>query len=185
MYLDTVPNRNSPPAILLRELCGRGANYCLVETAPGGSAFCGVDCSAGQGCPHGYQCADVVVAYSGSRCRADSECPPDSNLPCHSEADCPRGGQCVKASGQQVGACAGRCDVAEGDVLGYCSCQQDTDCAQGTCSQGACTLSRKPCVTDTDCRPVRCVDFKGVGGCLIGQNCAPDEGLTCAEVAPR
>jgi hypothetical protein len=91
----------------------------------------------------------------------------------------------VKAASQDVGACAGRCDVAEGEVLGYCSCQQDADCAQGTCSQGACTLSRKPCVTDSDCRPVRCVELNGAGGCLIGRNCAPDEGLTCAEVVPR
>lgn len=167
------------------QVCGRGANYCLEETAVPGSAFCGVDCSEGQGCPNGYRCADVVVAYSGARCRSDAECPPDPSLPCQEDTDCRRGGQCVKGSGQAVGACAGRCDVAEGDVLGYCSCQQDPDCAQGTCSQGACTLSRKPCVTDSDCRPVRCVDFNGAGGCLIGQNCAPEEGLTCAEVVPR
>ncbi|KFE62540.1 hypothetical protein [Hyalangium minutum] len=167
------------------QVCGRGANYCLVETAPGGGSFCGVDCSGGQVCPNGYQCADVVVAYSRSRCRTDAECSPDPSLPCHEDGDCPHGGGCVKGLGEQVGACAGRCDVAEGDVLGYCSCLLDTDCAQGTCSQGSCTLSRKPCVTDGDCRPVRCVDLRGVGGCLIGQNCAPDEGLTCNEVVPR
>jgi hypothetical protein len=24
----------------------------------------------------------------------------------------------------------------------------------------------------------------GLGGCLVGQNCAPTEGLSCAEVRP-
>jgi hypothetical protein len=37
-------------------------------------------------------------------------------------------------------------------------------------------------VTDQDCRSIRCVDFQGGGGCLIGQNCAPANGLSCTEV---
>ncbi|WP_163992039.1 hypothetical protein [Pyxidicoccus caerfyrddinensis] len=136
------------------QVCGRGANFCLREATSPGTAFCGVDCSQGQGCPHGYQCADVVVAASRARCRSDAEC-------------------------------ADRCVIEEGDVEGFCTCQQDADCVQDACSQGACTVSRRPCTGDADCRPIRCVDSGGVRGCLVGQNCAPEEGLTCAEVAPR
>jgi hypothetical protein len=47
---------------------------------------------------------------------------------------------------------------------------------------GECSISRRKCVGDPDCRTIRCVDFQGAGGCLIGQNCAPANGLTCNEV---
>ncbi|WP_408888882.1 hypothetical protein ACJ2CR_31530 [Myxococcus faecalis] len=167
------------------QVCGRGANFCLRETASPGTAFCGADCSEGQGCPHGYQCADVVVVASRARCRSDAECAPSPALPCREDSHCGRGGQCVKTQGQEVGACAGRCSIAEGDVEGFCTCQQDTDCVQDACSQGTCTVSRRACGSDVDCRPIRCVDHQGAGGCLVGRNCAPEEGLTCAEVAPR
>jgi hypothetical protein len=29
------------------------------------------------------------------------------------------------------------------------------------------------------------VDFGNKGGCLIGQNCKPLEGLTCSDVGPQ
>lgn len=167
------------------QVCGRGANFCLRDTANPGSAYCGADCSAGQGCPNGYQCQDVVVAGGRERCRSDAECAPSPALPCRSDAECARGGRCVKPQGQEAGACAGRCALEEGDVEGFCTCQQDADCVQDACSQGTCTVSRRPCVGDGDCRPIRCVDHQGAGGCFVGQNCAPSEGLTCAEVAPR
>ncbi|NTX02830.1 hypothetical protein [Myxococcus sp. CA040A] len=167
------------------QVCGRGANFCLRETASPGTAFCGADCSEGQGCPHGYQCSDVVVVASRARCRSDAQCAPSPSLPCREDSHCGRGGRCVKSDGQPEGACAGRCSIAEGDVEGFCSCQQDTDCVQDACSQGTCTVSRRSCVGDADCRPIRCVDHEGAGGCFVGRNCAPEEGLTCAEVAPR
>jgi hypothetical protein len=167
------------------QVCGRGANFCLRETASPGSAYCGVDCSQGQGCPNGYQCSDVVVASSRARCRSDAECAPVPSLSCREDPDCGSGGRCVKAPGQEAGACAGRCAVEEGAVEGFCTCQQDADCVQDACSQGTCTVSRRSCTGDADCRPIRCVDSGGVRGCLVGQNCAPGEGLTCAEVAPR
>jgi hypothetical protein len=72
--------------------------------------------------------------------------------------------------------------VSEGDENGFCTCQVDQDCAQETCSAGECSISRRACVTDNDCRAIRCVDFQGGGGCLIGQNCAPADGLSCNDV---
>jgi hypothetical protein len=47
---------------------------------------------------------------------------------------------------------------------------------------GECSISRKRCVTSDDCRSIRCVDFSGAGGCLIGQNCAPASGLSCNDI---
>ena len=166
------------------QVCGSGANFCLRDTANPGNAYCGVDCSAGQSCPSGYQCQDVVVAAGRERCRSDAECAPSPSLPCREAADCGRGGHCVKPAGQEVGACAGRCAIEEGNVEGFCTCLQDADCARDACSQGTCSVSRRPCAGDGDCRPIRCVDHQGGGGCFVGRNCAPAEGLSCAEVAP-
>ena len=82
------------------------------------------------------------------------------------------------------GYCAGACAIDEGDTTGFCTCQVDADCAQETCSLGECSISRRPCTQASDCQqhPIRCVDFEGGGGCLIGQNCAPSSGLSCLEV---
>jgi hypothetical protein len=163
--------------------CGTGANYCLIDTANPGNYFCGVDCSQGQTCPRGYGCQDVIVVYTQWQCTAaNPACPANANLPCASDADCKHGGTCAKASGAATGYCVGQCAIGEGDPTGFCTCQVDSDCAQESCSMGECTISRRKCVNDTDCRSIRCVDFDGVGGCLIGQNCAPDNGLTCLQV---
>ena len=164
-------------------ICGTGANYCLIDTRHPGSFYCGADCSEGQSCPRGYACQDVIVVSTQSQCNAASPaCPSNAALPCASDTDCKRGGTCVKAAGASTGSCAGRCGISEGDTTGFCTCQVDSDCAQETCSKGECNISRKKCVNDTDCRAIRCVDFEGGGGCLIGQNCAPDQGLSCIEV---
>lgn len=167
--------------------CGTGANYCLIDTANPGNFYCGVDCSEGQGCPRGYGCQDVVVVFTRWQCSAaNPACPADPTLPCTSDANCKHGGKCAKtggtADGGGVGFCVGQCSVGEGDPTGFCTCQQDSDCAQETCTMGECSISRRKCVNDTDCRAIRCVDFDGVGGCLIGQNCAPDNGLSCLQV---
>ena len=165
------------------QTCGTGANYCLIDTAHPGNYFCGVDCSEGQTCPRGYSCADVIVVFTQWQCtRANPACPSNAALPCATDADCKRGGTCGKAAGAATGFCSGKCDVAEGDNVGYCSCQVDADCAQETCSAGECSISRRKCVTEQDCRPIHCVDFQGAGGCVIGQNCAPGNGLSCLEV---
>jgi hypothetical protein len=165
------------------QICGSGPNYCLVDTRNPGNSFCGADCSSGQSCPRGYSCEDVIVVLTQWACsRSNPGCPTNPTLPCMTDADCRRGGSCVKSPGQTSGYCGGKCAVSEGDENGFCTCQVDQDCAQETCSAGECSISRRACVTDNDCRAIRCVDFQGGGGCLIGQNCAPADGLSCNDV---
>lgn len=163
-------------------VCGAGPNYCLVDTAHPGNYYCGADCSEGQTCPRGYNCSDVIVVFQQWQCGANKPCAANPNYPCVEDTECPRGGQCVKQPGATSGFCAPRCAVGEGDTIGYCTCLVDGDCAQESCSGGECSISRRSCVTSEDCRAIRCVDFNGAGGCLIGQNCAPSEGLSCLEV---
>jgi hypothetical protein len=161
-------------------LCGSGLNYCLTDTAHPGNFFCGADCSAGQPCPRGYACHDVIVVGlpGTARCLTGSGCAPHPDVPCLADGGCPRGGVCVN------GRCAGQCAVDENDPSGFCTCITDDDCPPETCSAGECSVSRRPCVTDDQCSTFHCVDFGGAGGCLIGQNCAPADGLTCLEVDP-
>jgi hypothetical protein len=164
-------------------VCGTGANYCLIDTANPGNHYCGTDCAEGQSCPRGYACSDVIVVFTQWACtKANPSCPTNAALPCVKDEECKRGGYCSKLPGQASGYCAGRCGIDEGDTTGFCSCQVDSDCAQETCSAGECSISRKKCVNEQDCRPIRCVDFQGGGGCLIGQNCAPSNGLSCLQV---
>ena len=164
-------------------ICGTGPNYCLTDTRNPGNYFCGADCSSGQSCPRGYACQDVIVVVSQWACtRSNPSCPVNAALPCMNDTDCRRGGTCAKQAGQTSGFCAGKCSVDEGDENGFCTCQVDDDCAQETCSAGECSVSRRSCVVDNDCRSIRCVDFQGGGGCFIGSNCAPANGLSCNEV---
>lgn len=165
--------------------CGSGPNFCLVDTAHPGNYFCGADCSEGQSCPRGYACQDVIVVGLPGTTQCDPShpaCPANTQLPCATDDECKFGGSCVKQPGMPNGYCAGVCAAGENDGVGFCTCQTDSDCGQETCSGGECSISRKSCVTNDDCHAIHCVDFNGVGGCLIGQNCAPDEGLTCLEV---
>jgi hypothetical protein len=161
--------------------CGTGANYCITDTRTS-STYCGTDCSEGQTCPRGYGCRDIIVVFTRWACGPNVACPADPALPCTTDAECKRGGTCLKTPGMASGSCAGVCRIREGSTFGFCSCQVDYDCAQESCSGGECTISRKKCVTEQDCRPIRCVDFQNAGGCLIGQNCTPANGLTCVEV---
>ena len=164
-------------------ICGRGANYCLIDTTHPGNYYCGTDCSQGQSCPRGYGCQDVIVVFTQWACsRSNPSCPSNPQMPCVEDKDCRRGGTCAKLPGSNAGLCAGVCSISEGDNDGFCSCLQDTDCAPETCSGGECSISRRKCIGDADCRSIRCVDFEGAGGCLIGQNCAPADGLSCLEV---
>ncbi len=166
-------------------ICGKGPNYCLIDTRHPGNYFCGTDCSQGQSCPRGYACQDVIVVMSQWQCSlANPSCPTNPTLPCATDAECKHGGHCAKAPGMPNGYCAGACAVDEGDTTGFCACQVDADCAQESCSLGECSISRRPCTQASDCQqhPIRCVDFAGGGGCLIGQNCAPASGLSCLEV---
>ncbi len=155
--------------------CGTGANYCITDTRTA-STYCGTDCSSGETCPRGYGCRDIIVVFSRWQCSATQPCEPDPNVPCAVSADCKRGGTCDN------GRCRAVCRLREGSQFGFCSCQVNDDCAQETCSAGECSISRKKCIDADDCRPINCVEFQGAGGCLIGQNCTPENGLTCVEV---
>jgi hypothetical protein len=163
------------------DTCGRGPNFCIIDTRTN-STYCGADCSEGQQCPRGYGCRDIRVVFTRWQCSTSQPCPGDPALPCSTDADCQRGGTCTRAPGASQGFCAGQCRLREGSSFGYCSCQVDEDCATETCSQGECTITRRRCVDDSQCKTIRCVDFEGVGACLIGQNCTPNNGLTCLEV---
>ena len=163
------------------DTCGTGANYCITDTRTA-STYCGADCSGGEICPRGYGCRDIRVVLTRWQCNGSNPCVGDPALPCGTGSDCKRGGSCLKQPGQSGGTCAGQCRLREGSSFGFCSCQVDEDCVQQQCSAGKCTTSQKKCVNDTDCRKIRCVEFEGVGACVIGQNCTPANGLTCVEV---
>jgi hypothetical protein len=163
-------------------------NFCLLDTSNAGfgSSYCGVDCSQGQDCPNGFHCADVVVVRNVG-CSQDSDCPPNAT-PCSQDTDCPNAGVCQKEPGQSTGFCAGVCYKHEGDTNGFCSCTIDSECDQDVCqsSTRTCSITQQPCNPNDaqPCKTIRCVPFHGLGGCFIGQNCAPDEGLSCSQVRP-
>jgi hypothetical protein len=141
------------------------ARSCVVE----GAASCNGGASGGD--------ADCVVP------RGETQ----GNCTCAADADCPNGGTCV------AGLCCGgdvrpeedlRCVGGEGRVTGFCTCATDDDCGRDSCdpSSGSCRITGVPCVPgQNDCPPIACVN----GGCLIGQNCAPEQGLACSEVSGR
>jgi hypothetical protein len=167
--------------------CGNGPNFCLLDTANGdfGGTYCGVDCGLGQACPNGLHCADVVVVRSIG-CGTDTDCPSNSAA-CAQDADCANNGRCDRPAGSATGFCAGRCYKHEGNDRGFCTCVIDSECNQDTCQSSTrrCSISQRPCTLDgRGCEPVRCVSFHGFGGCRIGSNCAPNEGLGCADVRP-
>lgn len=101
---------------------------------------------------------------------------------CRSDADCSDGSTCV------FGQCCGRvtkpgaeCAAGESNVSGFCTCVTDEDCPRDSCdpSNGACAITGKPCtVGGNECGPIPCVG----GACLIGQNCAPEQGSGCLTV---
>ena len=226
------------------EPCDDARNFCLINSAETGGfrQFCGVDCSLGQECPNGYDCNFVViltddVCTTNAQCQCDRDkisfatrtctvsdpCVPvnsdgspaadatfcvntghlDCNpggegdasclvprgdtagfCTCDDDSDCADGGTCVG------GQCCGgdinlerQCRVGEARVTGFCSCATDADCPRDSCdpSRGACAITGNPCVPGNgDCGPIPCVN----GGCRIGQNCAPIQGLACSEVNP-
>ncbi len=101
---------------------------------------------------------------------------------CDSDDDCDNGAACVAGA-----CCTGRvrqdrdCAVGESRVSGFCTCATDEDCPRDTCdaTRGACAITGLPCTPgNDDCGPIPCVD----GGCVIGANCGPLEGLACSVV---
>lgn len=165
------------------QTCGRGPNFCLYSTYTG-TQFCGADCSGGQACPNGFACNDVIVVWMRTLCSDASDCRKPENIssvPCASDTDCPNSARCDTASG----FCYGACIRHEGSSQSFCACVEDDDCAQDSCDPvtRTCTTTRQPCDPALDnCPKIRCVDFGNKGGCLIGKNCAPEEGLTCEDM---
>lgn len=163
--------------------CGsKGPNFCLVDTNdPARRAnFCGVDCDDNQECPNGYDCVDVLQ-LTQQTCSGSSQCVPPPSAPgCEEDEDCPSGAQCVN------GLCAGMCFGSEGGTRGFCSCVTDDECPQDTCgTDRRCNITRKPCIPGPadSCRgAILCVNDGFAGYCRIGSNCAPADGLSCAEV---
>lgn len=101
---------------------------------------------------------------------------------CTTNEECADGQACV------AGLCCGgtvrndrECVGGENRVSGFCSCATDDDCPRDNCDsgRGVCLLSGKPCTPgNDDCGAIPCAD----GACLIGQNCAPIQGLACSLV---
>jgi hypothetical protein len=114
-------------------------------------------------------CQNVAITTLFS-CSAANPCPSSPTRPCQRAEDCPLGGTC------QAGFCAAPC------VEGRCGCLGDAECPRDSCRQGTCALAGTSCITDTDCAPIRCVAQADAGWCLIGRNCLPRPGLTCADV---
>lgn len=99
---------------------------------------------------------------------------------CGTDDDCGEGGSCIGGA-----CCSGRirddrqCAVGESRVSGFCTCGTDDDCPRDVCEGGRCAITGLPCTPgQDDCGPIPCVN----GGCLIGRNCAPLEGLSCSVV---
>lgn len=159
---------------------GEGPNYCLVDrkVAYRGS-FCGVDCSEGQPCPHGYGCRNILILTSAI-CYADADCPARGEA-CDGDEDC-AGARCDRAAGR----CAGKCSLGEDNVKGFCTCVADSECPRDFCDATTrrCSLTRKPCTLGgSECgRAIYCVNLGDRNACLIGKNCAPDEGLSCSAI---
>jgi hypothetical protein len=170
--------------------CGSaGPNFCLLDTSdPSGRAsFCGVDCSEGgdEVCPNGFSCHDVL-RLTQATCRSDLACVPTGDA-CGGDEECPPGSRCVIPAGMTEGRCGGKCAIGEGDESGFCTCVTDADCPQQACgSDGRCTITREFCTPGTSPDPctgkIFCKNNGEVGYCQIGRNCAPIEGITCADV---
>lgn len=167
-----------------QQTCGDGPNFCLYSTYTQ-SNYCGVDCSETQMCARGYECKDVIVVFWRTLCTSTEQCAladRQSTQRCSQDSDCPQHGSC-----NPQGYCYGKCTPHEGANQSFCACVVDADCAQDVCDSSTrrCSISRRPCdLHGEGCSKIRCVDFGGQGGCVIGQNCKPLVGLTCADVRP-
>lgn len=153
--------RSTLPTCTLPEACDQGL-----------CARTGVSCAVDEDCPEGPPGSDCPRADVGN-------CALDALTPCTDDLDCPELGACLKQE----------CRAREGAVFGVCSCTKDTDCPRDRCMDpdlsdtanpvaGRCELSGHPCYEDADCDVITCVG----GGCLLGRNCKPQSGRTCADL---
>src|SRR5690606_12811394 len=103
----------------------------------------------------------------------DDDCGGDDT--CVAELCCPAGAD-VREDRQ--------CAIGENRVSAFCTCAIDDDCPRDSCdgSSGTCAITGLPCTPGAnDYGPIPCID----GGCFIGQNCAPEAGLSCGIITGR
>lgn len=178
--------------------CGERGNFCLLDTVNGG-AYCGVDCSAEQACPSGYECRDVIILPAATlpTCALPEACEKATGLctrtaaVCVEDEDCPEGppgSDCPRADVgncelEPLTPCAGDAECPDG--AGVClkqECRERENAAFGVCS----------CTRDSDCPRDRCVgaDLSDAtaprsGSCeLSGRDCFEDfecDVITCVE----
>jgi hypothetical protein len=159
---------------------GEEPNFCLLDRKVSYfRTYCGVDCSAGQECPWGFECRNILILTRGL-CTVDTECPANGPA-CETDADCPAG-RCDAATKR----CAGKCSYNEDSKKGFCTCSADSECPQDSCdvTSRRCRLTRRPCSLDGDecAHAIYCVNLGNRAACLIGKNCTPSEGITCEDV---
>lgn len=132
--------------------CSESSSFCLINSSydpgrpeNGGPNFCGVECTTNpEVCPNGYSCGAVVL-LTQDQCTNDDQC----------------------------GGGGRRCALGEGDLRGFCTCVEDTDCAFNeippSCQRSCSGLGVIPCERNSDCVSNRCV-----GACLnpAGRSCS-------------
>ncbi|HRY92560.1 MAG TPA: hypothetical protein P5147_03820 [Myxococcota bacterium] len=141
-----------PTSVSEPNRCGPGPNFCIMT---GNDPSLAPFC--GVDCSQGQECPNgygchLILTAPDGSCQADGECP------------------------------SGSCHINEGDTVGFCLCATDAECPQDACDDFAfeCRLTRRPCSPGgAECdRPIYCIE----GLCLLGRNCAPVEGLRCADL---
>lgn len=155
------------------------APLCHVEKCVGGHCTTHTDqtCQQDQDCEYGRPGGDCARAHVGN-------CIVDQARACSSDDECCDTPPCPAAS-----CVTQECRGGEGDRVGHCTCTRDLDCPADNCIgadltdpehqiPGACLISGHSCYGDLECNIITCVE----GGCMIGQNCAPDADQTCADL---
>ncbi len=146
-------------------------------------------------------CADGLCSGNGGSCEVDEDCPyalPGGdcaravigNCRDAENKSCASDDECCETPPCDEGLCVRQeCRGGEGDALGHCTCTRDLDCPTDSCVDadlsdpdnpvlGYCMIGGHDCYEDIDCDVITCID----GGCRIGQNCAPANDQTCADL---
>jgi hypothetical protein len=172
--------------ILTQDVCGSTAE-CQCSQQPEFAGVCrvGIACQPQMGsdfcryddhpdCGDGASCFVATGTTTGScTCATDDDC--EGGATCVAQLCCPQGST-VRTDRE--------CALGENRVSGFCTCATDDDCPRDVCdgASATCAITGLPCTPGADdCGAIPCVN----GGCLIGENCAPEQGLTCTLVGGR